>query len=219
MNDPLNNLMVELNGPVSEAPRPSASSTISSKEFCSSVEQNLEPNNRESKNLQQNVSGREAHVTFGTNNADKEPRPLWNPFTGKRPIRKHEKLEDRLVILSKAAGYTNIEIAEQLGISPVTVSYILKQPYAEAQVLEEIEGLGRDKVVAVLQGNAYECAKRIIEIAESAENEQVRLKANESVLNRILGMPTQRVDMHTTKHLEELSDAELAAIVSKGRSN
>lgn len=147
------------------------------------------------------------------------PRPLWNPFQGKHHIRKHEKLEDRLVILMKAGGYTNVEIAEQLGITSVTVSYILKQPWAAEQVLEEIERSGRDKVVATLQGAAYDAALRLIEISETASSEQVRLKANNDVLDRVLGRPNQPITHHSASDLEELSDEELAKLVTAGRSN
>lgn len=146
------------------------------------------------------------------------PRPLWNPFTGKHHVRKHEKLEDRLVILMKSAGYTNVEIAEQLGITPVTVSYILKQPWAAEQVLEEIERSGRDKVVATLQGAAYDAALRLIEISESASSEQVKLKANNDVLDRVLGRPNQPVS-YKNVDLESLSDEELAKLVTAGRGN
>lgn len=192
MNDPLENVMSEL---------------------CSKVE-----HNPASEAMSVGDIPRAPHATsFPAEVAS--PRPIFNPFAGKHYIRKHEKLEDRLVIMMKASGYTNIEIAEQLGITPVAVSYITKQPWAAEQVLEEIEHSGRDKVVAVLQGAAFDAAQRLIEISESAENVEVKRKANNDVLDRVLGRPNQPVEHHTYTHLEEMTDEELAKLVSKGRSN
>lgn len=147
----------------------------------------------------------------------REPRPLHNGRKALYEI-KSERPEHRAIIMMAARGMGNKEIAGALGYSAQHVMYVKKQPWAVKQILEEIESAGREPVMALLHGAAEEAATRLISIAENAENDETRRKANNDILDRVFGKVTNNVSV-TTKSASDLSDAELAAIACRDVKN
>lgn len=140
---------------------------------------------------------------------DKAPR-LAHAFDPHQDI-KHEKAEHRLMVLLKAAGYSNAEICKETGFTPFTVSNVMKQPWAERMILERIHGTA-DKAMQVLQDAAEAAAKRLVSLAENAKNDEVKRKANNDILDRKYGKPNQPYSVKQ-RTAEDISDAELAKLV------
>jgi hypothetical protein len=145
------------------------------------------------------------------------PRPLFN---GRKPayVLKSERPEHRAIIMMAASGLTYKEIADSLGKSYVHVQTIVKQDWARDQILQEIERAGREPVRQLLQNAAFEAAERLVAIAENAESEETKRKANNDILDRVFGKATNIVQVQT-KQASDLSDDELAAIVSTAKRN
>jgi hypothetical protein len=145
------------------------------------------------------------------------PRPL---FQGRKPayVLKAERPEHRAVIMMKAAGLSNVEIAATLGKSAVHVATVVKQPWAQQQILEEIENAGREPVVTLLQGAAADAAQKLIMLCQEGNTHEIQRKASVDILNRVFGMPNQAIEHTVMGNLDEKSDAELMEIVSKHRN-
>ena len=123
----------------------------------------------------------------------------------------HEKVRHRLVAVLKATGsLTDREIAELTGYSATHVSTICKQPSAEKMILERMHGTG-DAAMKVLQDASVAAAKRLVQIAETAENMETKRKANNDILDRKYGKPNQPYSV-SQKAANELHDSELAKI-------
>lgn len=64
---------------------------------------------------------------------------------------------------------------------------------------------------------APEALLTIVRLMEQSDNDGVRLKAAEIVLDRGYGKAPQMVDLNVKRHANELNDAELHAIASGAR--
>ena len=131
-------------------------------------------------------------------------------------INQREKYEHRLIALLKATGMSNTEIAKETGYTPVMVGYIVKQPWAVDLILSRIHG-SSDAAMKALQDASLAAAMRLIEIAETAKNEEVKRKANNDILDRKYGKPNQPYTL-ATKGAHEMSDDELAKAVQSGNN-
>ena len=142
------------------------------------------------------------------------PRPLFN---ARQPLYtlKSEKPEHRAIILMKAAAMSNKEIANAIGWTAQAVMYVVKQPWAQEQILKEIESAGREPVMQLLHTAAFESAERLIEIARNAEGEECRRKANNDILNRVLGMPNQKIETSTAADASKLTEKEIDERLAK----
>lgn len=142
-----------------------------------------------------------------------EAKPRFEPLhnaTAPQCDLKKEKYEHRLMAILKASGLSNVEIAELTGFTTPAVGLIVKQPWAEQFILEKMHGTG-DKAMQRLHAAADECAKRLIDLAATAQNEECKRKANNDVLDRRYGRPNQPYTVQT-KQANELADSELAKI-------
>lgn len=128
---------------------------------------------------------------------------------------KREKFEHRMVIFLKAQGLSNKEIAEKTGYTPVSVSNIVRQPWAQQRILEEMNSAGRDQVQTMLQGAAVDAVQRLISEMDNPEaRASERIQAADKLLDRLYGKPNQPITQRTD--LQNLSDDDLAKIVSSG---
>ena len=133
---------------------------------------------------------------------------------------KKEKPEHRLMILLKAQGKANKEIAELTGYTPQTVSEVLRQPWARQRLLDEINIAGRDQIYELLRGEVANSLMKVVEIRDTAtaDEKAVALAASNSIIDRFLGKPTQRVESfeggkRNTDQLDPAKiDAELARV-------
>ena len=152
-------------------------------------------------------------------NTDKGPRPLFN---GREPayVLKAERPEHRIIIMLKAAGRTNIEIAEATGTTPVHVAHIVKQPWAVEQILQEIENTGRQPLIEMLHDMSMKALKFQDSLLDDKEaNKETRRKVSECVLDRVLGKANQPFSVDDKRQpsdmtLEEI-DKRLAELHAK----
>lgn len=147
-----------------------------------------------------------------------EPRPLYN---GREPayVLQSERPVHRAIIFLAAQGLSYVEIAQQLGITPVCVQYVVKQDWAQEEILKQIHDNGGEAVAVVLQQQALPSVMKLIELRESEKvAAEVQRKAANDLLDRIFGRPNQPVT-HRSEDLQEMSDAELQAIVAKQQKN
>ncbi len=148
----------------------------------------------------------------------KEPRPLFN---GREPqyVLQSERPVHRAIVFLAAQGLSYIEIAQQLGITPTTVQYVTKQDWAEKEILDIIHKNGGDAVATVLSQQALPSVLKLIELRDNEKvAAEIQRKSANDLLDRIFGKPNQPVT-HRQEDLDEMTDAELTAIVAKNRKN
>ena len=126
---------------------------------------------------------------------------------------KHEKFEHRIVIFLKAQGLSNKEIADKTGYTPVSISNIVRQPWAQTRIIEEMHKAGRDEVQTMLRGAMADSVARLIEERDNPNaRASERITAADKLLDRFYGKPNQPITQRSD--LEKMSDAELSKIAS-----
>lgn len=130
----------------------------------------------------------------------------------------HEKPEHRLICWMKAAGQTNKEIADHLGLSTVMVGYVVNQPWAKDMMVQELRKQGQDEVQVLLRGEAAAAVQRLINISKTAPNEETKRKANNDILDRVYGKPNQPISQ-TRIDPSSLPDSELVKLVEGAKRN
>jgi hypothetical protein len=162
-------------------------------------------------NNAQSISGQVAFEDL-TN----DPNALFNPKRAAVDL-KHEKAEHRVVIMLKAKGMSNVEIARTLDFSPVTVNYIINQPWAQKRIVEEIQKAGRDEVDALLRSSVVDSIQKLLAIRDdpTARTSDV-IDVCKYAVDRVLGKPKQAIDYSLQGKLTELTDDELAVIATRG---
>jgi len=126
----------------------------------------------------------------------------------------HEKPEHRVLIYLKAQGLSNREIAAKTGFTDAWLSQVFRQPWARQRLAVELKEAGQDELHMTLSATAMDALRTMIELQEDTDvPPAVRQRAAADLLNRTLGMPTQRVVTdntvrHTTQDIAAI-DAEL----------
>ena len=147
-----------------------------------------------------------------------EPRPFFNP-RDPAYVLQSERAVHRGIIFLAAQGLSYVEIAQQLGLSAACVQYVVKQPWAEEEILKQIHSNGGDAVAQVLSAQALPSVMKLIELRDNEKvAAEIQRKSANDLLDRIFGRPNQPVT-HRTEDLQEMSDAELQAIVAKQQKN
>jgi predicted transcriptional regulator len=131
-----------------------------------------------------------------------------------------EKPQHRMAVYLKATGLSNREIATRLSLSEAWVSQILRQPWAQQQLVKELQLAGRDVVKSVIEASALESVFTLIAIRDDTSNKaSTRLAAADSLLDRAIGKAVQRVESDNTHRQipAEMSalDKELAELESE----
>lgn len=134
----------------------------------------------------------------------------------------HEKPEHRYMIWLKARGSSNAEIAAQTGFTLAWVGQVLRQPWARQRLREELDKAGRDELSTLIKASAVDSVYTLIELRDNDNvPSAVRRASADSLLDRYLGKPTQRVE---TNHVETLDtssvkelDAKLAVLEAEER--
>ena len=144
----------------------------------------------------------------------KEVEPLWNNQRPPPYGLLKESPRHRSIIELKATGkYTNKEVAELLNFSPVTVNYVLRQPWAQKLLVELVREEGaseREAVFRLLDGVTIEAVEAQVSILRNTANEEIKRKVSNDILNRSFGTPTQKTEIVRGDDLSKLSDAEIA---------
>jgi hypothetical protein len=129
-----------------------------------------------------------------------------------------EKAHHRAIILLAMQGKTNLEIAAEMECTAQSVSYVLKQPWALEYMSRNMHSAGMGKVEILLKGAASKAVERLItEMDNPTARSAERTTAADKVLDRLFGRATQPV-LHRKEDLNNMTDAELAEIVARGRS-
>ena len=146
-------------------------------------------------------------------------RPLWGKENFSTPAYspKKERFEHRMIAYIKATqpGLTNREIGARVGLHEVTVAYLMRQPYMELAIMEEIKK-AFDPALQLLQNETFSAAQRLIEISRTAENEETKRKANNDILDRKYGKPNQPMSM-VKKEANQYTDQELVDMINKAQ--
>jgi predicted transcriptional regulator len=164
--------------------------------------------------LNSTISERAARET----QQSQQPRPLFNA-RDPQYVLQSERPVHRAVIFLAAQGLSYIEIAQQLGITPSCVQYVVKQDWAQEEILKQIHDNGGDAVAQVLSQQALPSVMKLIELRDSEKAAaEVQRKAANDLLDRIFGKPNQPVTHHQ-ENLDEMTDAELQEVIAKSRKN
>lgn len=149
---------------------------------------------------------------------------LDNPCHGQREPyynNKREQPQHRHIGLLKAQGLTNKEIAEETGYTPVAVSNILRQPWIQDLIYQEMRRAGRDAVRETLEVQALPSIQKLIELRDDVEvyakNPDIARKAANDLLDRVYGKPNQPITRTEKVELDSLTDQQLAEIVKNGK--
>lgn len=125
-----------------------------------------------------------------------------------------QKPEHLVMIYMKAEGKTNIEIATAMECSPITVGYVLRQPWARKQLKDIIVNAGANEVVALFKGAASEAAQLLIDQLGS-EDERVAQSAADKILDRAFGKANQPMSVsYSDEDLQKLTDNDLLKLAS-----
>lgn len=145
------------------------------------------------------------------------PKPLHGAPEPKRLLKK-ERYEHRMMCYLKAEGKSAKEISLIMDVAEPTVHTVLKQPWAQAQILELIDKAGRSRVDTLLQGAGIGALQRlIVEMDnEASGTANSRITAADKILDRLFGKPNQPYSEHQEVDLDSLSDEDLAKIVTSG---
>lgn len=132
----------------------------------------------------------------------------------------HEKPEHRVMVMCKAQGMANADIAKQFGYTQAWVSQVLRQPWARKLLVELLQQCGVEAVQQALQGAALDSVFKLIDLRDNKETPpNVQANCAINILDRILGKPTQKIESQSTVHhvsgdIKEI-DNELQAIQSE----
>jgi hypothetical protein len=106
-----------------------------------------------------------------------------------------ERPEHRMLVYLKAQGLTNQECAERMSYSYGWVCQIVRQPWFRERFIAECELAGRDAVETFLQAEVMPSLQTLSSIRDDKNaKEATRVAAANSLLDRFLGKPTQRVE-------------------------
>lgn len=131
---------------------------------------------------------------------------MFDDFYGaKNPayINVKEQPKHRLAVLLKAKGMSNREIAGHLEMSPVTVGYVLRQPWARERLAKVINEAGGDMIREVLASAAIDTVHKLIDLRDNEKvPPAVQKAACTDLLDRFLGKPTQQLEVrHDSSNL------------------
>lgn len=126
---------------------------------------------------------------------------------------RNERVVHRRIQELAINGHTIKEIAAIVGREETCVSNLLRQPWAQEQMVTRMQQTANEEIKALLESAAPGAVQRIIALAEEHPNTEIGFKADMAILDRFMGKPTQPITQET-KDMEKMSDAELERIAS-----
>jgi hypothetical protein len=106
----------------------------------------------------------------------------------------HEKPVHRLMQTMFAKGYTIEEIAQHTNYTRARVGVILRQPWAQMHIVDDVKKSVRDELKEFLEGEVLPSLQIVRDLRDNPENPAaVRLAAADQILNRFLGRPNQPI--------------------------
>lgn len=119
----------------------------------------------------------------------------------------------RVAVFMHAQGKDFVEIAEALNKSTAAVGQVVKQPWAQEQLIRETTDAGRDAITTIYETYGPATLLEVIDLGQTAKSENVKLEARKYFLNRWLGMPKESMQV-SAKPSETKTDDELRASVN-----
>lgn len=126
---------------------------------------------------------------------------------------RHEKPWHRLAAFMAAQGKLASEIAVKLGRTDAQVNEVLKQPFVQERILNEIHEAGRGVLDDILNIYGPNSLLEVVDLGQSAKSESVKLAAHKEVLDRWLGKAKESMVIEQ-KAPEDKTDDELRASVN-----
>jgi hypothetical protein len=173
------------------------------------------------------ATGRPEGVAVGAENASRsEPKSAFadrprDLFNARNPqyVLAAERPEHRAICFLAAQGLSISEIAQKTGWTTVMIGYVIKQPWAQELILDEIHKAGGDAVALTLKAQALPSIQKLISLRDDPETQrETQRKSACDLLDRLYGKCVQPI-VHAEAKPDELSDEELATIVANGRKN
>lgn len=120
----------------------------------------------------------------------------------------HEKPEHRAILLLKMQLMTNKEVSEKTGYSQPWISQVCRQPWFRQRLLSMLHAEGLDPIQAILKPAAEDSIFRVMDLAENAASETVKLAANREILDRYLGKSVTKVENFDGGKVPKAEDLE-----------
>lgn len=109
-----------------------------------------------------------------------------------------EKPIHRMMVLLSAKGLSNKEIAEHVDMTPTQVSLVLRQPWAQARLVQILKETSMDEIRHFHKTEVVPSLHVLREIRDSAPKHSDRLAASKEILDRALGKATIHVEAKNT---------------------
>lgn len=126
--------------------------------------------------------------------------------------------QHRIIVTLKAQGYSNREIARMTGWSDFMVSNTLRQPWARELLLQLVSEAGATGVMNLLASEQVPSILKLVEVRDSddAKGSEVIAACN-SLLDRFMGKPVQRVESDVTTRVEPTTVEDLERELATAR--
>ena len=117
-----------------------------------------------------------------------------------------EKPEHRLILYLKLNGHSTSQIANLTGYTPTYIRQIVRQPWFQKKFTEEAKAAGLDAVSKFLETETLESLEVVRALRDDPKQPgNTRLAAANSLLDRHLGKPTQKVVTDNThRNIDEV---------------
>lgn len=148
-------------------------------------------------------------------NLQHDPDALFGGEDPQCAIQKETPIHRTMVNL-RLRGHSIKEIAQITRYTAVHVGNVLRQPWAKARMANELREMNADGLREMIQTAAPAAFMRQIELAEDAATPAaVKERANENILDRMLGKPKENLEVTRSDDLDKLSDKELLALLPR----
>lgn len=127
---------------------------------------------------------------------------------------KNEQPWHRMAAYMLLAGRTNSEIALAADVVPGTVSVLRAQRWFQ-ELLATLANESGAELHGLLQAEAQDALNRIVDLAQNAESERVRLAANIQLLEQAHGKAVQKIISHNTSRTYSSPEEETAALLQE----
>lgn len=122
----------------------------------------------------------------------------------------------QIVIRAMESAMTNKELAEEFGVTPAMVNYVLLQPWAKKYMSEHMHKHGMEKVELLLKGAVADAVQVWInEMKNPKARSAERTTAAEKIFDRVYGRAVQPMVHIQTQPAKDMSDAELDAEIER----
>jgi predicted transcriptional regulator len=123
--------------------------------------------------------------------------------------RKFEQPWHTAAISMRALGASIVDIAKDLGINPASVSQLLQTPWAQAQLRAKLEQTERS-VLDILRSETIKNVETLVALRDDEKvSSNTRANIANSLLDRVLGKASQKVEVSTAQSGDPVAEAEL----------